>query len=241
VEGSHVMTSDGVFQILSIVVLLIVLGGMAAHFLVAGRKRRAASPAGGAADLRRYGRLERLACVVAVLCFVALAVSGFIPGLILGARLEGWLLMLHVMAGGAFSVCLGALAVLWADDCRFEPHDETWCRTCCRAGEKPIEAARFDAGQKAAFWAGLALGASTILTMMVSMLPWFGPEGLDVLRDVHRYCALAFLAVALLHCYRTMTVRRGRWSWLIRGKVSSEWAQYYHPIWWQAVKGKEAK
>jgi len=38
-----------------------------------------------------------------------------------------------------------------------------------------------------------------IVTMMVSMLPIFGPAGIENLREIHRYCGLAFVMVAYLH------------------------------------------
>lgn len=232
------MTGDRIFQIVSIASLVVAVAGSGVHFLAVARKRRRLAPPLGPADLPRYSRIERYLFVLTVLVFLALAVTGMAPGVLWAGRLEGYLLMMHVGSGGAFMALLALLALRWAEDCRFKSHDARWWQGCC-GGEEPLPAGRFDAGQKLAFWAVLALGTVTILTMMVSMLPVFGPEGLETLRDVHRYCGLVFVLIAYLHCYRTMTARQGRWSWLLSGKVNSDWARHYHPLWWQVVKGEE--
>lgn len=234
------MSCDRLFQVISIVVLAGSLAAMALHFLAMGRRARQSAPQGGPADLVRYGLFQRLVFAAGILTFLGLAVTGFIPAIFQGARLVGYLLLLHVACGGAFTVCLVLLAVLWADDCRLEPHDRQWCSACCRAGEPP-PASRFDAGQKLAFWLAIALGAACTLTMMLSMIPWLGPDGLDVLHEIHRYCALALAAVALIHCYRTMTARTGSWLWLVRGKVNSDWARHYHSIWWKTAGVEESR
>lgn len=233
------MTGDTIFQIISIVALVVVVAGTALHFAAVGRKRRSAAPAAGPADLPRYGRIERLIFVLTILVFCVLAITGLAPGILTGGRLTGYLLMCHVGTGGAFCALLALLAIRWAEDCRIKDHDGAWWRSCCC--EAPAPAGRFDAGQKLAFWAVMALGATTIFTMMISMLPLFGPDGLETLRDVHRYCGLLFVLIAYVHCYRTMTARTGRWSWLLSGKVNSAWARHYHRLWWQVVTGEEGK
>ena len=120
----------------------------------------------------------------AFVTFAALAVTGLGPSLVAGVRLTGWLLMAHVGSGGAFLFFLLLAALLWADEC------------LCAVG---AAAGRFSDAMKFTFLAMLALGVATALTMMVSMLPIFSPEGLEVLRDIHRYGALAYVAVAVLH------------------------------------------
>ena len=231
------MTSDAIFRTVTIAALAAAVGGTLVHFLAAGRKIRSAGPAGGPERLTRLGPLERLAFWGLALTLLALAVTGLVPNLLLGETMEDWLLMAHVAAGGAFIACLLLLAVLWAEDCRFQPYDAEWCSAACRGRQGP--AGRFDAAQKTTFWAALLLGVVSTLTMMVSMLPIFTPDGLDVLREIHRYCGLLFVVIAYVHFYQTIIVRRGRLGWLLSGRVSADWAEHYHRLWWQTVKDKE--
>ena len=108
------MMSDAAFRILSIVSIAATIVCIAIHFACCGRKRRAAGPSGGAADMQRLGGLTRLAVIGTVLTGLVLAVTGLAPTVVFGERLEGYLLMCHVGCGGAFAVLLAltALAVL---------------------------------------------------------------------------------------------------------------------------------
>ena len=208
--------NDELYRILSIVVLIGIVGLSFLHFLVRGRVVRSAGPSGGKADLPRLGLIERASYVFLALTLIALGVTGMLPNIVAGQRLTGWLLMAHVGAGGAFMFFLLLTALLGAG---------------AAAGPAP----KFSGPQRCGFWATLTLGAATALTMMFSMLPIFGPHGLEVLRDAHRYCGLALVAIGYWHVYQTLVVRRGRIGWLLSGKVSSEWARHYSPE-WQTVK-----
>jgi formate dehydrogenase subunit gamma len=235
------MTSDGTFRVVAIVCLAGVVIESLLHYARWGRKVRAGGPAGGAGDLRRFGLLERIVLLGLALTLLCLAVTGLAANLLFGEKLEGWLLMLHVAAGGGFILCLLLMAVFWAEDCRFRRHDADFRRAAREQPGEPAPAGRFDAGQKVTFWAALLLGLIATLTTMVSMLPVFSPEGMEVLRDLHRYGGLLLALFGYIHVYQTVIVRRGRLGWLVSGKVNADWARHYHPIWWQVVKGKEAK
>jgi len=232
------MTCDTTYRVISLAGLAATVGGSVLHYLAAGRKVRAGGPAGGPADVRRLGFLERIVFLGFALTLLCLAATGMWANLLLGQRLAGWGLMLHVAAGGAFMACLLLLAVLWAEDCRFRELDAHWRRACREHPDRPAPAGRFDPGQKCAFWLALALAVVAALSMFVSMLPIFTPEGLELLRDVHRYSGLLLLIVAYVHFYRTVIVRRGKIAWLLRGKVSSDWARHYHGLWRPAGQGE---
>jgi hypothetical protein len=210
------MNNDVLFRVISIAVLAGVPALSVLHFLAAGRRVRSAGPVGGQADVRRLGLIERGSYVMLGLTLLALAVTGMAPNLLAGQKLSGWLLICHVGAGGAFMFFLVLTALLGAGDA---------------AGRD----AKFAAPQRCGFWATLTLGAATALTMMLSMVPIFGPGGLEVLRDAHRYCGLLLVAVGYWHTYQTLVVRRGRLNWLLSGKVNSDWARHYCPEWWQVV------
>jgi hypothetical protein len=190
------MDNEKIFQYATMgglagVIVLRLIGGL----ICLARKRcpRAVPRAGRRA-------FERLAFLGFWLVVLLLAVTGFAPAIVpqdwlakwapvadMHGRLSGWALMAHVCGGGVFIGFLLALTVLWAEDCRFRPAVQG----------APLE--RFCPGQKLSFWLALMVGVVAIVTMMVSMLPIFGPGGIETLREIHRYCGLAFVMLAYLH------------------------------------------
>ncbi|MHC4240638.1 MAG: hypothetical protein ACYSUC_12980, partial [Planctomycetota bacterium] len=116
------------FRTVSIVVFLITIGAVGLHYLIAWLR----SPKkGGAACIARglvylltllflpqqltlLGKFKKLLYLLAMLCVVVLAVTGFYPVLILGEHISGYLLMIHVTAGGVFAACLVLLAFTFA-------------------------------------------------------------------------------------------------------------------------------
>jgi formate dehydrogenase gamma subunit len=221
------------FQLLSILGLGGTLAAAALHFAIA-RPRRFGPPPGEPRDLVRLNLWERLVHAALVLSFLVLLVTSFVPAL-QGGRMTGYLLMLHTMAGAALALSLVAMMLTWAVDCRFLRHDGEWIRQggCCRDKPEGLLAGRFDAAEKAYFWAAGILGASTLLTMMLSMVPLFGTTGQQVLYEIHRYSALVLVMATIGHTYRTTLAKPGTWRALLWGRVSAKWAKHYHALWVQ--------
>jgi cytochrome b subunit of formate dehydrogenase len=164
--------------------------------------------------LTLLGKLKKLLYLLAMFCFVVLAVTGFYPVLILGKHISGYLLMIHVTvtAGGVFAACLAILALTWADSHRFKEDDWPWLRNLIR---REVQTEQFipescELASKSAFWLMLPLALVVMLSVAVSMFPLFGTGGQLILADTHRYSALAFAVVAIVHTYlvnRTPTSR----------------------------------
>ena len=57
------------------------------------------------------------------------------------------------------------------------------------------------------FWLFLLSGCVVMLTMLVSMLPLFGSEGLEILLDIHRYAGLLAVVTLLIHFYSVLLQR----------------------------------
>lgn len=156
-----------------------------------------------------FGRIRKLLYLLALLCFVILAVTGFYPALIQGRRLSGYLLMIHVTAGGVFSACLALLALMWADLCTFDKIDLQWLMQLFPVSQQAEEK---NTGprlwQKVIFWIILVSALPLILSVVLSMLPLFGTENQILLAEIHRYSALAFFAIAVVHIY--LLALRGR-------------------------------
>jgi cytochrome b subunit of formate dehydrogenase len=153
------------------------------------------------------GILRILVYLLALLSFVILAITGFYPTLILGKHISGFLVMVHATFAPVLAVCLAVLAVMWARNCRFTGGDWPWFERIVQrvtlanspGDEVPREGSGI--GQKIAFWLVIFLALPLILSIILSMFPLFGIHWQEILLAMHRYTALVFTMVAVLHTY----------------------------------------
>jgi len=132
-----------------------------------------------AAAISTRGRLAYLAMLVAM---VALAVTGIGVFAFGKAPMSGWVLMLHVSAAPLFAIGLAAVALTWADRCRFGSGGS-----------------RHSGLAKALLWLMLACGLVVILSAVIPMTPLFGSGGQRLLYLTHRYSAIVLAGAVLLH------------------------------------------
>ena len=193
------------FQKISIVALLITLGGIILHRIAfSSNKKRPGNP-GKKRSL--MGILRMLVYLLALLCFVVLSITGFYPTLILDRHITGYPVMVHATFAPVFAVCLAVLAVMWARCCRFTSGDWPWFEHIVRritlykssGDETPCKSSGL--GQKIAFWLVIFLALPLILSIVLSMLPLFGTHWQELLLSMHRYAALVFSMVAIVHTY----------------------------------------
>jgi cytochrome b subunit of formate dehydrogenase len=205
------MNGDTIFRLAAIGGFAVLAVAMAAHYVLRARPALAkAGPLrGGPPLVRRYGAIERLVLWGLSGSILVLMASGI--GLaIVGRELAGLALMLHVTVGGAMAFFAAAAAVLW-------------CAECSTPG------GRFDAGVRTTYWLMLVLSLPVVLTVMFSMLPLLGPEGLETLNEIHRYSSLLLGLVAVVHFYHAVVARRGSLRTLVTGNVTRAWAERYSP------------
>ena len=148
-------------------------------------------------------RLKKLVYLLALLCFVVLAITGFYPVLVLGEHISGYFLMLHATAAPVFAGCLAVLALSWAQQCRFSRTDWQGVKNLItrRLASAVSLPEGVGLGQKIAFWLIVLLALPLILSIVLSMFPLFGTAGQHFLLDTHRYGALLFALVAIIHIY----------------------------------------
>jgi len=103
--------------------------------------------------------------------------------------LGGSPLFIHMVGAGAFTAALPVIAVSWAHANRLP------LRTATGRTAPP----KFFGISKPMFWLILVGGLVVTLTMLVSMLPIFGSDGLLTLLDVHRWAGLIVVAAAAVH------------------------------------------
>lgn len=156
--------------------------------------------------LSLVGALRKLVYLLALLCFLVLAVTSFYPVLILQEPIHGYWLMLHATFAPVFAICLAVLVVMWAGNCRFNKNDWPWLTriiervTLAKSDGDDSDAAP-GLGRKITFWLIAGLALPLILSIILSMFPLFGTYWQGLLLDIHRYVALAFAVVAIVHIY----------------------------------------
>jgi len=150
--------------------------------------------------------LRKLVYLLTLLCFVILAITGFYPTLVLGEHISGYLLMIHATFAPIFAICLAILAVMWSGHCRFTGNDWPWFQrivqrvTLAKSADEGTQC-QSSLGQRITFWLIIFLALPLILSIVLSMFPYFGTYWQGLLLCVHRYTALAFALAAIAHTY----------------------------------------
>ncbi len=130
--------------------------------------------------VERYKTAERWILICMSLCYGYQAASGFVFSLA-GIRLQGVFLLLHMLLGGLFAVCLSLAVVLQARFYRFDiPSTASHRRPSILL-----------------FWIFVACGCLLIATALCLMLPVFSLRTQLDIFAIHRYGALASLLSAI--------------------------------------------
>jgi len=78
-----------------------------------------------------------------------------------------------------------------------------------------------------------------LLTGLILWLPQYLPWSLRFLRlaavFIHPVCALATIALFIIHVYMGTAMERGAFGSVIRGDVSRAWADHHHHTWYQQL------
>ena len=227
----NVIARDRVFAGVAITSLLSVLVLLMVHYVRYGPRHAKPDPH-PERRVCRNGWWEILVhAVPAVRCLVR-ALPG-LGGALYWGELAGWALWLHVLVAPVFTVSLTAMAITWAERCRFARYDGVWLRQGGGyfQGRQALLAGRYDAGQKLFFWCGITAGFVTLASASATTVPLFGQAGQEVLLEVHRYAGLTLTLAVLFHLYVTLLVKPGTWRAMVTGYVSVNWADHYHR-WW---------
>ena len=148
------------------------------------------------------GAVRKLVFLLALLCFVVLLVTGFVPMFFLGKAISGWWLLAHVAAAPVFAVCLAVLAVLWADRNRLDKNYWQWLNSILNRQPKiAVAPEKHELKIRICFWVILLLSLPVIGSETLCMFNLFGPSGQGVLLQLHRYCTLLLSLFAIVYLY----------------------------------------
>ena len=152
------------------------------------------------------GSIRKLVYLLALFSFLVLGFTGFYPTLVKGEHISGFLIMIHATFAPVLAVCIAALAVMWAGKCVFNTKDWPWLqRIIERLTLVKIDESESDressVWQKISFWLIAFLALPLIMSIILSMLPYFGTHWQEVFVFIHRYTALVFAIVVLVHTH----------------------------------------
>jgi len=157
--------------------------------------------------LSPVGVLRKLVCLLALLCFLVLVVTSFFPVLILKETIHGYWLILHATFAPVFAICLAVLAVMYAGNCRFGKNDWPWLTrliervTFVKSSSEETVSEFPGLWQKITFWLIVILALPLILSIILSMFSLFGTHWQELLLDIHRWTALVFAIIVIIHTY----------------------------------------
>jgi formate dehydrogenase subunit gamma len=231
--------------------IALVFGAIMAFYLVMGPIRLRGKPTGR--TIERFNGFERASHWTMAICFVTLALSGtailwgkylILPWL--GHSGYSWLIIaaktLHNFVGPLFIVSLAVAFLLFVRDNFWRSYDFKWLLRLGgmfgRKGEE-IPSGRFNGGEKAWFWGGLAfLGAIVSMSGLVLDFPnWNqGREIMQIANSIHAIAAILFICASFGHIYLGTLGMEGAYRAMRTGHVDEEWAREHHSLWYEEVR-----
>ena len=225
------------------ILIVAMILGVAAFFLVRGRIRTEAPETG--IKIRRFNVLERATHWVTATCFIVLALTGLnyvfgkrllfpLIGPDAFASLTQWAKFAHTAIAWPFMLGLLLMIILWVRGNLPDRYDWRWLREFGGfiSGSHP-PAGRFNAGQKLIFWSvvifGLALSASGI----IMLFPFWSLDinGMQWAQYVHATAAALLIAVIIAHIYIGSLGMVGAYDAMGTGEIDLAWAREHHSIW----------
>jgi cytochrome b subunit of formate dehydrogenase len=210
------------FQTVSIVALLATFAGIALHWVLTPSGGPRCPVTGGVhvfslllieQKSSLLGALKKLCYLVAMVCFIVLAITGFWPVLIRGQHISGFLMMIHATFAPVFALCMAILAITWAGNHRFVASDAPWLQRLLRR----VTRLRLPADDrswccslvvyKLAFWLILFLTLPLILSIVVSMFHLLGTDWQHLTLALHRWASLAFVITVIIYTYLGIRLR----------------------------------
>ncbi len=203
------------------------------------------------ATIQRFTIAERWTHLFRMLSFLGLTFTGAIffynstafLEIFFGnyARASLW----HIILGFIFIIFSGVSFMLWRKDAVMTDYDREWMKKMggyfSKANsEEPVPAGRLNAGQKIAFWWGIALTIIMAITGIPLIFKLNFPIWLNcILTTVHGFTAIVFVATIIGHAYLGTLANPGTWRTMLDGMVGEKWAKKHHSRWYEELRKEE--
>jgi formate dehydrogenase subunit gamma len=235
----------------ALVLMLLVIG---AFYKIKGTIPLRTAPTGK--KMARFSPWERMVHWSTAISFSVLGFSGLIilfgkhvllP--ITGYTLFAWLTQLakglHNFIGPLFILCAFLLFLTFVKDNVPRAYDFIWVRKFGGLfSGAHVPSHRFNAGEKAWFWGGLAmLGLVVGASGLVLDFPNFGQtrSTMQIANVIHMVGALLFLLGAFGHIYMGTVGVAGAYEAMRDGEVDEAWAKEHHEYWYDDIKAGKIK
>jgi formate dehydrogenase subunit gamma len=233
---------------------LIFLGALAIYYFARGPIGHSEAEGQGR-NIERFTPFERSTHWANAIAFSCLALSGIVMAFgkffllpVLGTTLYGWLAYvlknLHNFAGPLFAVSLVIIFLTFVRDNFPQRGDLHWLARAggafSKSGEEP-PSWRFNAGEKAVFWAGVFLlgivvvGSGLVMDKLIPNLI-YERGTMQITHMVHSTGAVLMLCVFALHIYLGTIGMRGAYHAMRTGSVDEAWAREHHQYWYDEIR-----
>jgi len=218
---------------------------LALYLAIRGRIRTKAGLSGETVD--RFNLLERWNHWITAVSFVLLALTGllllygqyFLKPMLGAPAYRDWAtfsVYLHVISAIPFVLGVLLMIVLWLRENGITRVDWRWlARAGGLFGGGEPSAYRFNAGQKAIFWA-VVLSMLVLLGTGLSLIfpfAWLGYTGMQWVQLVHASIALIMIGIMLGHIYLGTVGMEGAFDAMWSGRVDRTWAREHHDRWYE--------
>ncbi len=129
------------------------------------------------------------------LLFLLMALSGFLPVLLSGSPLTGWVLIIHVTVAPFFLLSLAAGALFFA---RLKQIKGSDLQPLLNKDKLSVKKRNFLIVSKISFWILLLFSVPAVLSVVLSMYPLFSVSGLEDMVQIHRYTVLSMFVVTVV-------------------------------------------
>lgn len=204
--------------------------------------------------MQRFSRKERVIHWSVAVSFVILGLSGVVilfgkhvllP--VVGYAAFSWIAVvsknIHNIVGPFFAVAVLSMFVVFVRDNLLKKIDLQWLLNAPMVvtGRKHVPSHKYNIGEKAWFWGGVALlGLLVSASGLVMDFPVFDQsrQVMQIANALHGIGALLFIAAAFGHIYMGTLGAEGALEAMQSGQVDEAWAREHHELWYEEMKKK---
>ena len=199
------------FRFLALIILLLTFGWLAVSLksrsislVAAGNRLKGAGSniIGSICGIKSISSKDfgqKLVFPVLVFSVLLLGISGFVPPVLFGKHLSGYLLMFHVVVGPIFILFMAIGAFIWAQQNLFDATDWNELKNLMSGKEGTNN--RNSLYKKISFWGIVFLSLPAVCSIVSSMYKIFGTHGQEFLLNLHRYTTLGILLLTLIYTF----------------------------------------
>ena len=153
-----------------------------------------------------YKRFRYFFVSISVISFIGLALTGLIPFFLFGESMGSIFLIIHVTIAPFFVLALMFCAIFMGHFQQFDNSDYNDLKKM-RFKKGIINPNNYSKNvwSKIYFWLILVFSVPAILSIILSMFPYFGTEGQIIMLNIHRYSTLVLVVISFLYIDLSMS------------------------------------